>query len=145
MVQMLGLAFEFIPFFFLLAIVYGGLQISKLFDNKAANMLIAIAIAMFGALTPEVSAFIYQVLPVASIFFVVFFFIGFVWKFFDSKKEKDYTLGIVVMGLLMLLGAGLYQAGSPFPLGDILSENLMVGIAIIFIIAIFYAAYKQKS
>jgi len=139
------IAYQAIPFFFTLAIAYGGLQISALFKNKAANMLIALALALFAASNASLVEFIYAILGPATILFIVFFFVGFAYKLFSKKKERDYTLMVIVLGLVTLLvTAG--AAGNPYvPIGELFSEDMVVVLALVFILAMFYAAYKQEK
>lgn len=139
------LAYTFIPFFFTLAIAYGALQLSELFKNKAANMLIALVIAFFAATQPDLVTFIYAILGPAVIFFIIFFFIGFLYKFFKKKGPTDFTLAIIILALaVLLLAAGL--AGSPLvPVSDFLSENMIVLIGLVFILAMFYASHRQQD
>ncbi len=140
-----GLAYQFIPFFFTLAVAYGALQVSGLFKNKAVNMLIAIVLALFAASTQGLVEFIYTLLYPATVLFIIFFFIGFVYKFFKERKETDYTLMVVVLGLLLLLMAAGVAGNPVVPIGSIMSENLVVLLGLVFIVAMFYASYKQMG
>jgi len=139
------IAYQAIPFFFTMAIAYGGLQISELFKNKAANMLIALAVALFAASNAFLADFIYSILGPATMLFIIFFFVGFAYKLFNKKKEKDYTLMVIILGLVMLLLTAGAGGSSAVPVSGLFSEDMVVILALVFIAAMFYATYKQDN
>lgn len=141
-----------IPFFLVLAIVYGALDVSGVFRNRAANMIIAMVIAFFAMTSEPAVAFIMQVLPYAAILFVIIFFIGFVISFFKGKGGRggregaDLTILVVIAMLIIifLVNQGYDVLEDLFPSGfPITSENFALIIGIVLIIAIIYAAYKS--
>ncbi len=67
-----------IPFFFLLAVVYGALGISGVFKNRAVNLIIALVIALFGMTYQPFITWLYTIMPYAIALFIAVFFIGFV-------------------------------------------------------------------
>ncbi len=140
MVELLILA---MPFLFILAIVYGALEMSGVFRNKAVNAIIAIVISFFAISSSQFIEFIYSILPYAAILFVVVFFLGFITSPFRGKgrekKGMDYTLLAVVAGLVLI-----FLANQPGIL-NLQDSNLITLIGFIIIIIIFYAAYKQKE
>lgn len=142
-----------LPFFLVLAIVYGALELGAPFKNRAAKAIIALVIAAFAASSAEFSAFILQVIPYAAILFIVVFLIGFIKKsFFGGKKEgkggeKNYGLMIVVIALVLVFLAG---QGSTFiedwlPSGFISTDNFILLVGVILIVAILYIVYKNWS
>ncbi len=140
MAELLTLA---MPFLFILAIVYGALEMSGVFKNKAVNAIIAIVISFFAISSSQFIEFIYSILPYAAILFVVVFFLGFITSPFRGKgrekKGMDYTLLAVVAGLVLI-----FLANQPGIL-NLQDSNLITLIGFIIIIIIFYAAYKQKE
>lgn len=144
-----------IPFFFIFAIIYGALEVSGVFQNKAVKAIIAVALGFFAISNAQVVSFIHQVLPYAAIFFVVVFFIGFIAKPFKRKKEggeqpvkRDPFLLLVVLGLLLIIFAQLGTPSSPFYpnisstiLGD---ETVLWGIGIVIVLFMFYYAWSQS-
>ncbi len=145
-----------IPFFLVLAIVYGALDVSGVFKNRAANAVIAMVIAFFAMTSEPAVAFIMQVLPYAAILFVIIFFIGFVISFFRGKEGRggrerggpDLTLlaVIAVLIIIFLANQGYDALQDLLPSGfPITSENFALIIGIILIIAIIYAAYKSSK
>jgi len=141
-----------IPFFFIFAIIYGALEISGVFKNKAVKAIIAVVLGFFAVSNAQVVGFIHQVLPFAAIFFVVVFFIGFIMKPFRGRGgepgKRDPFLLLVVLGLLLIVFAQLATPSSPFYpdisstiLGD---ESVLWGIGIVIVIFMFYYAWSQS-
>jgi hypothetical protein len=134
-----------IPALFLLAIVYGALEVSGVFKNKAVKAIIAIAIALFAITSSELVTFLNGVLPYAVMLFVAFFFIGFIFKFLKGGGGKDWTLIIIILILLLVLLARLPDIFPGWQLGFLSNENLMWAIGTIVVLAIFYIAYKMTK
>jgi hypothetical protein len=143
----------FIPFIFVLAVVYGALEIAGIFKNKAVNTVIAIVFAFFAASTPFVSSFIYAVFPYAVLIFIAIFFLAFLKRAFlgkgkagEGKKDHDWTLIIILCVLALLLMASFTDAIDSVigPMG-IGGESVIYMIAFVVIIAIFFMAYKMTK
>ena len=136
-----------IPFLFMLAIVYGALDVSGVFKNRRVNAVIALVFAIFTLTYEPAVNFVNQIMPFALIFFVVFFFIGFVIKIAKKGAEKDFTLLIIIAGLILLLlgtqGAGFI--GNFMPGFEEQGNNILVIAGIVFIGVIFLAAYKMTK
>ena len=135
-----------IPFFFILAIVYGALEVGGVFKNKGVKVIIALTIAAISITNAQVVEVINQYLPYAAVFFIAFFFLGFIAKVFKGEKgkTKDWTLIIVVVGLILIIFAR--QGDSFRDLFDrtpLSFENFIVLVAIIVMALLFYAAYKK--
>jgi hypothetical protein len=133
-----------IPFLFILAIVYGALDVSGVFRNKRVNALIALVFAFFSLTYEPAILFINQIMPFAIIFFVAFFFLGFVIKVARKGVDKDYTLLIIILGLVLLLFAtqGPGFIDSFVPGFEEQASNIMMAVAIVFIGVILLAAYR---
>ena len=131
-----------LPFFFILAIVYGSLEVSKVFQNKGVKAIIALVIAIFAASSPVAVEFILFILPYATIFFVVFFLFGFVASYFKQKEgeEKDFTVIAAVLAIVLLFLAS--QESMEF---ISIEDSNFVGMIVLLVIAlILYAVYKIK-
>jgi hypothetical protein len=138
-----------VPFLFMLAIVYGALDVSGVFKNKRVNALIALVFAFFTLTYAPAIEFINQIMPYAIMFFVAFFFLGFIIKAVtkglkDEKGNKDFTLLIIILGLVLLLFAtqGPGFINNFLPGFEEQASNIMVISAIVFIGVIFLAVYK---
>ena len=135
-----------LPFFFVFSVVYGALEVSGVF-GKRANTLIAVIIGFFAISSPMLVEFLNQTLPFAVIFFIGFFFLSFIVKFAGKPKEKDYTLIMVIIGLILLLfatqGQDIIENYFSIPQESI--TNIFSWIILIFIFLLFFAAYKYKS
>jgi peptidoglycan/LPS O-acetylase OafA/YrhL len=139
-----------VPFLFVLAIVYGALEVSGVFKNKGVKAIISFALAFFAISSATTLAFITGILPYAAIFFIAFFLLGFVLSFFKGKKgegggPKDWTLIAVVILLVAVFltnyGYGWIQTNLPM----IDSENFVAAAGVILILIIFYAAYQRTK
>lgn len=135
----------FIPFFFVLAVVYGALQFSGIFQNKAAMAIIAIVIGLFAATNETLVSFIMQIFVPATVFFIFFFFVGFLYSIFKKKAEKDYTLFVVFVALVLLYMVNSSTGGFDETLfmGITLNQNFIVLVGLILILMIFYATYRK--
>jgi len=137
-----------LPFFLVLAIVYGALEVSKVFKNRAVKGIIAVVFAFFSVTNTQVVSFINSILPYAAGFFVVIFLIWIVLKPIRGEKKEgekrrgDPVLVIIVLGLVLIILARL-QSTNYFPSSSILSnENLIWIIGIIIVAVVLYKAYK---
>ena len=136
-----------LPFVFVLAVVYGGLELSKVMQNKGVKGLISIVIAFFAVSTPTLAGFLKQVLPYAAVGFIIIFFLGFLFSFAKGKEgeKKDYVLLLIEAALIFVaLGAfgtdlqKLLPSNSP-----VSAENIMWGLGIALILIILVAAYRH--
>lgn len=132
-----------IPFLFMLAIVYGAMEVSGVFKKQAVKVIIALVIAIFAATYEPAVTLIFQILPFATLFFIGAFFLGFVASLFKEGRGggKDWTLLILVFGLFLVL---LTQFEDVLQLNiyGIDGQTLLLGVGIIIILMILYAAYK---
>jgi len=137
-----------LPFFLVLAIIYGALEVSKVFKNRAVNGIIAIVFAFFSIMNAQVVSFINSILPYAAGFFVVIFIIWIVLKPLRGGKEgkgMDPVLIIVILVLILVLLARM-QVTDYFPEGSILSnQNLIWVIGIIIVAVILLKVFKMKN
>lgn len=136
-----------VPFLFIFAVVFGLLELSKIFKNKAVNAVIAIALALFAILNASFVTLLWNVLPSLTTVFIALFFLVFALELFGLRKPKeDYVESIMTGGavLFVLLTVGIIliqdlQLELPF-IGS--GENLVFLLAIILLISIFWAALK---
>ncbi len=145
------ISFEILlPFMLVLAIVYGALEVSKVFANRAVKGIIAIVFAFFAVMNSQVVAFINSILPYAAGFFVVIFLIWIVLKPLrgsgkEGKKGIDPVLLIVILVLVLVLLARM-SVSDYWPESSIISNsNLMWIIGIIIVVVILWKAYKIKN
>src|SRR3989338_4460294 len=122
-----------VPFFFLLAIIYGALEMAGVFKHKGVKIILATAIAAISVTNSALVEGINFYLPYTAGFFIVVFFLRFIQKGFKSEKH-DWTLIAIAAGLALLI---FVQQGEAFrtlldrgPLGY---DNMIILIAIVFI------------
>jgi len=138
-----------LPFLFVLAIVYGALELASVFKNKKVIAIIAIVVAFFSVSNAAVVATIIAAMPWAALLFIILFFIKFVLSMFKpGQGGRDYDLLVIILGLLAIFmlshGTQLIQDWLPggFPVSE---ENFILIIGIVIIIAIFLTAYKSSK
>ncbi len=134
-----------LPFFLVLAIIYGALEVSKVFDNRAVKGIIAVVFAFFAIMNAQVVSFINTILPYAAGFFVILFLIWIVLKPFRGKGVGggDATVLIVILVLVLILLARLGSTGY-IPGYTFLSDpNFLWLIGIIVVLVIIWKAYKM--
>ena len=139
MVDFLSLT-TFLPFLLVLAVVYGGLDTVKMFENRALKTIIAVVVAIFAITNGYVVDTINSYLPYAALFLVFFFAAGFARKSLSGGEKKDNTMLIIMITMVLVFIASLYNSGSLYQYTEFL---WFAGI--IAIIAIFYAAYKMSK
>jgi hypothetical protein len=148
---------SFVPFLFVLAIIYGALEVSGVFKNKGAKLIISLCIAFIGITYQPLVEFIYTFLPYAAMFFIVVFFFGFVYRIFrkpgaagEKKEPPDWTLCIIIGGLLLVV---LGWAGEEFDsiftsvsmgLGTT-TENIMWIIGFVLFLGLLWFAYNKGT
>ena len=137
-----------IPFLFVLAVVYGALQVANVFKNRAVNFIISLAVAFFAVSNTFFVNLLWSQFGNITVFFIAMFFIIFVLEAFGLRKgEKKGRAaeGLIISGGILF---GLLAIGSLYldliPSLPIIGggENLLLFFAIVFILAIFWAAFK---
>jgi len=120
-----------LPFVFMLAIVYGALDLAAVFNKKAVNVIIVSA------------------MPYAAMLFIALFFIKFILSMFKPGKDgRDYTLLMVILGLIVIFmlsqGTELIKDWLPggFPVAE---DSLIIIIGIVVVLALVFAAYKNSE
>ena len=138
-----------LPFFFILAVVYGSLEFTEVFKNRGARAIISVVIAFVSISYPPVSAFIYQFLPVLAVFFLVFFLLGFILSIFKKAEKPDAPAIAMIFAILLIVLAGtwynLMSSLSGFGISFASASNILWLIGILILIVIFYAAYKIEK
>jgi EamA domain-containing membrane protein RarD len=127
-----------LPFLFVLAIVYGALEFSDVFKNRTVKFIIAVVLGFFAISSAEVLAFIYNVLPYAAVFFVAFFFLGFIRKFFKKEKgeKNDYKLLMICAALVLI-----FLSSQSEIIGLNIEKDTITLIALGVIVLVFLMAY----
>ena len=141
---MADFAVTLVPFLFVLAVAFGSLEVSGVFKRKQVNLIIAVAMAFFAITNDTVLTFLNAVLPFAIMGFILLFFFGFVMKSLGGDKEgdRDYTLIIMVLMLILIFAANYGLDFFEGILPGIDDEELMTGLGIAVLGIIFFSVYK---
>jgi len=140
-----------IPFLFVLAVVFGAVNASNVFKNRGVNLLVSVALAFFAASNTSFINFLWSQFGSISIFFIAMFFIIFTLEAFGVRKGqhgKDGSDALIINGvvLFILLSVG-YLNISLLPSLPIVGggQNLLLLIFVLFVIIIFWSAYKIEG
>lgn len=135
-----------IPFLFVFAVVFGLLELTKVFKNRAVEAAIAVALAAFAATQTTFTTMLMSWLPAVVSLFVIIFFIAFILELTGLRKartqpEKIGVLGIVLLLLFAVGGVALSQLDITLPyIGG--PQNILFAIGLIFIVSLFWLAFR---
>lgn len=136
-----------IPFLFVLAVVFGVLNLTNVFKSRAVSFVIALAIAFFAASYQPFTTLLWAQLGNITTFFIVMFFIAFLLEVFGVRKVAQRAIpeSMAMQGaiLFILLGVG-YMIVDKIPQLPFIGggQNLLLLIGVIFILMIFWSAFK---
>lgn len=152
--DMLALATSFV---FMFAVVFALLVYSGMFAKKSKGevvekapkgplMAIAGVIALVSALYQPFSAFLQQIIPLASIALVVVFFFVFVQQIMKKEEKGDPWPAMVGLGVFLLV-VGVVWPNVQTYLGftGISPDAMLWAVGIIVVLLIFYLAYSSKG
>ncbi len=133
-----------LPFFLVLAIIYGALEVSKVFGNRAVKGIIAVVFAFFAIMNSQIVTFINMILPYAAGFFVILFLIWIILKpLRGGKGGVDATVLIVILVLVLVLVARLGSESYLPGYGFLSDPNLLWIIGIVIVLLVIWKAYKM--
>ena len=135
----------FIPFLFSLAVIFGVLEVTRLF-RKPVNFIISFTLSFFAMIYPGFVDFMLANFGLFAIFFIAMFFIVFVSKVFGmgGKKSQDSVIINGVILLILLSVSYLYIDSFPSVPFIGAGQNLILLVSVVLIISIFWAAYKTS-
>jgi len=135
-----------IPFLFVLAIVFGVLELTKIFKNRGVNFLVALAIAFFTITNTAFVSMLWSYFGSITTFFIVMFLIAFVFEVFGLRRGGHPPTSSIIINagiLFILLSIGFLYVSQipelPFVGGG---QNLLFLLIIIFILVIFWSAFR---
>lgn len=139
-----------IPFIFVLAIVFGSLELTGIFKNKAVHFMIALAISLFASTYQPFITVLWANIGIIIWFFIAMFFILFVTKVIGLRGGKKVThealmiYGVVLFVLLAVGWTAIERLSINLPyIGG--GENLYILIAVVIILVIFFLAFKMGT
>ncbi len=139
----------FIPFIFVLAIVFGVLQLTNVFKSKAVSFIIALALSLFATTYQPFLNTLWSNFGIITWFFIGIFFIAFIAKLtgLGGARPTSETMAMHAIILFILLAVGWtvidqFQIDLPY-IGS--GENLMVIIVLVVIAIIFFLAFKMGT
>jgi len=145
-----------ISFLFVFAIIFGILQTTKRvkkinekiveegFFPERVNILLAIIIAFISAYYQPLSSFLFNVIPIATIIFILVFFLLFFKNAFIQKSKLGINF-MVSAGILLIVLGLIAESAPHISYLPISGKDIFWIAGIILVILIFYAASSQKS
>lgn len=135
-----------LPFFFILVVVYGALEVSGIFKKRSIKALVSVLIAIFTVTNETVIFIINSYLPYTAFFFIVFFFLGFLYTIIKRGERGDPVLLAIIFSLILifLVSEGYNIIKSILP-SHISLENFLTILGLMVIIFILLAVYRAKS
>ena len=144
-------------FVFMFAVIFALLVYSGMFARKEKGVvvghapkgpLVAIAavVAVVASLYQPFVTFLQQVIPIASIFLVVVFFLIFVKQLIKKEGKGDPWPAMVGMAaFLIVLGVAWPTVQTYIGFTGISPDVMLWAIGIVVILLIFYMAYSAKE
>lgn len=136
----------FIPFLFTLAIVFGVLELTPIFQNRPVKVVIAVAMAFFAATYEPFTTILWSYLPTVTWFFIAMFFVAFLAEMFGMRKRSSEPLLTIISQsfiFFVLLSVGwmvkdIFTFDIPVIGGP---DNVLFIVGLGFILSIFWKAY----
>ncbi len=143
----------FLPFFFVLAVVFGTLSISNVFKRSdgrpmnSVNFIIALVFAFFAAGYQPFVAFFFANFGAVLWAFIIIFFIAFILEAIGLRRKKvpkgKEDVPIMMGGvIIMLLATVGFAYISELEIPVVGTENFMVILGIILLLLVLYYAYE---
>ena len=140
-----------ISFLFVFAVIFGVLELVNKrqkggFFPRKVNILIAITFGLVAMAYEPLLSFIWSIIPLATVILVVLFFIAFLGELFKQSEEKEFTVIIIVLGILLLIMGALWdKIAKILPFQFMNQSDLLWIIGIIIVLLMFYAAYMSQK
>lgn len=142
---------KWLPFFFILAVVYGLLSITPIKWPKSVNLIIALVFAFFASGSPSFMRFFFKNFDLVLWVFVgIFFFVLFIEVvqrvrkvgITKGREEIPMIFGLVSIILLITVGVGALPAASGIVamLGG--QQNFLIAVGLLLLVIVFYFAYE---
>ena len=127
-----------IPLVFTFALVFGVLSISKIFNKKEVNVLIALSMALFSLISEIYVKLLYAWLPYLSILFIILFVFVLLKNLLIEKKNGTKSAAnwemLITIAILFLVFMTVYQS-IPLPSGSMISsDDILLLAGIVFVV-----------
>ena len=145
------ISMEFIlPFLFTFAVIFGVLEITKVFPNKGVLAIISLVFAYFASTNQMFLTLFNQNFIYLGGFFIAMFLLLFVLEIFGLRPGKTKAptdimkeFAIHSFILVVLLTVGFYRIESlDIDIGFISNSDLALLIGVIVIIGLFWAVFR---
>ena len=134
-----------LTFLFVLAIVYGALELSDVFKNRAVIGIISLVLAFFAISSVQIVELISQAFPYLALLFIGVFLLKFIFSLFKGGGERDYTLMALTLALVLIFLANQHSEIVRWLGSGANADNFTGLVALLAIIFIFYGVYRSWS
>lgn len=137
-----------LPFLFVLAIVFGLLEVVDVFKKKSVNVLLALVFAFFAAGYEPFVSFFFVNFGLILWGFVFLFFIAFIMEAIGMRGKKKVPPGkehlpmVVVTIIILILGAAGFAYIKDLEIPVVGTDNFLMIIGLILLVVLFYYAYE---
>lgn len=141
----------FLPFLFVLAIVFGLLEIVDIFKRKSVNVVLAFVFAFFAAGYEPFVTFFFAKFGLILWGFVFLFFVAFIMEAIGMRGKKKVPEGkenllmVVITIIILILGAVGFTYIKELEVPVIGTDNLLMIIGLLLLVVLFFFAYEYGS
>jgi len=137
----------FLPFLFVLAVIYGLLSVTDVFKKKSVNFIIALVFAFFAAGYEPFVSFFFMNFGIVLWAFVILFFIAFILEALGLRKRKvpkgkENVPMIIATIIIIFLATYGFAYIKELEIPVIGTENFLVILGLVLLAIIFYYAYE---
>ena len=138
----------FLPFLFVLAIVYGLLSIVNIFKSKPVNVVISLVFAFFAAGYSPFVNFFFLNFGLILWSFVILFFIAFIMEAIGLRGRKKVPHGkenlamVIVTIIIILFAAAGFAFIEDLDVPYVGTDNFLMILGLVLLVVIIYYAYE---
>lgn len=141
----------FLPFLFVIAVIYGLLSLVDVFKKKSVNFIISLVFALFAAGYQPFVNFFFLNFGNVLWSFVILFFVAFIFKALGLTGKRKIPPGkenvpmVIATIIIIFLAAFGFAYIKELKIPVIGTENFLVVLGLVLLVIIFYYAYEYGN
>lgn len=140
----------YLPFFFVLAVTFGLLEIVNVFKKKSVNLVLALVFAFFAAGYRPFVEFFFQFFSLILWAFIIVFFIAMFMEALGLRKSKvkegEENVSVIIGGIVLLIFTTIgIQFLPEFNILGLSRDDISLLIGLILLLIIFFYAYRYEK